>query len=459
MQNPISPLGRLAALPLVSAALCAPFVAEAAPASAAGVEQTAGPIPGPNSCMWRGPFSADPYMNVAYPDANVFYWSAFFNTPAGAKLAFEGEFAHARYQSFISYDNGGKPVEALADYLIEPAAGSVNPYRDGADRTAKQRHYRVNILDSGDSLDRMEGYQRPGKIRSTLRAPTKGAAQTVLYRIYLPDAQTGPTGGVGLPRPVLTLADGRVLRGEEACNELNSSQELNLDPGALGISVAQYRELTSQPGKPDTWPAKVKPEWHIQLDRPSLIGIYTGEINNDTRRSEGGFYPNPDNNYIRTVINLRHGPILLLRGKMPRTPRTVQGEARMTEGDIRYWSICSNQSFANTRVNDCLFDEEVPTDKDGRYTIVISKEKDRPRNAVPECGIAWLPVAEDGDGVADPDVAIVQIRNLLARDGFAEAIQAVDRDGRIDEVMGAYKPEATYTMPNVVESLFMCPRG
>ena len=30
-------------------------------------------IPGPNDCFWRGPFSADPYINIAYPDANVYY--------------------------------------------------------------------------------------------------------------------------------------------------------------------------------------------------------------------------------------------------------------------------------------------------------------------------------------------------------------------------------------------------
>ena len=35
-----------------------------------------------------------------------------------------------------------------------------------------------------------------------------------------------------------------------------------------------------------------------------------------------------------------------------------------------------------------------------------------------ECGIAWLPIAEDGDGVFDDDVAIVQFRHMLARDDF-----------------------------------------
>ena len=39
-------------------------------------------IPGPRDCFWlRGPFSSDPYINVAYPDSNVYYWAAVFSMP------------------------------------------------------------------------------------------------------------------------------------------------------------------------------------------------------------------------------------------------------------------------------------------------------------------------------------------------------------------------------------------
>ena len=44
-------------------------------------------IPGPRDCFWsRGPFSGDPYINVAYPDANVYYWATAFSTPEGSTL-------------------------------------------------------------------------------------------------------------------------------------------------------------------------------------------------------------------------------------------------------------------------------------------------------------------------------------------------------------------------------------
>ena len=58
----------------------------------------------------------------------------------------------------------------------------------------------------------------------------------------------------------------------------------------------------------------------------------------------------------------------------------------MGDGELRYWSWCSNQGFANTRVNQCVYDEHIPVGPDGFYTLVVSREEDRPRNARPECG-------------------------------------------------------------------------
>lgn len=416
-------------------------------------------IPGERTCFWqRGPHSADPYLNVAYPDANVFYWAGVFTMPEGSRLTIEGEFPHSRYFSLISYDVGGRPLESLADYLVRPEPGSENPFRVDARRDQRKRDYRVEVLNQKIDGAHKEGEYQASTERNVLRADGgKENQKIILYRIYLPDEDAGITGGVDLPEPVLTLSDGRKLKGEAVCDELATDQKLQLKVDAMGIPVSAYRKLINQPGKPDTWPAKVNPQWHIQLDRESLLGIYTGKVNPNARRSEGGFFPNPDNNYIRTIVNRRHGPVLVLRGKMPTTPATVDGDRKMGSAQMRYWSICSNQGFANTRVNDCLFDEEVPLDDDGYYTIVVSREADRPRNARSECGLAWLPMADDGDGVFDKDASVVQIRNMLASPDFPHAIQRVERDGDIKHVMGEYYPKAFYTVPNIVETAYTCP--
>ena len=228
--------------------------------------------------------------------------------------------------------------------------------------------------------------------------------------------------------------NGRTYEGEEACKILNTSQPLAITLDAAGIPPLKYRELASQPDKPITWPAQNPPKWYIQLDRQSLIGIYTGEFNNDAPRSTGGFFPNLDNHYLRTIINRKHGKVLVIRAKAPKTPATFYGNESMEESELRYWSVCSNQSFGNTRVNDCLFDEEIPVDKNGFFTLMISKLKDKPRNAIVECGIAWLPIAEDGDGVFDDDVGIIQFRHMLSSETF-NSIQSVDFQSKTKEIM------------------------
>ena len=204
------------------------------------------------------------------------------------------------------------------------------------------------------------------------------------------------------------------------------------------------------------WPAQNPPQWYIQLDRQSLIGIYTGEFNRNAPRSTGGFFPNLDNHYLRTIVNRKFGKVLVIKAKAPLTPKTYNSEDTYEESELRYWSVCSNQSFGNTRVNDCLFDEEIPVDENGYFTLAISKAEDRPRNAINECGIAWLPIAEDGDGVFDDDVAIVQFRHMLARDDFPFSIQSVENQKDTKEVMQEYYPRGRYLMPNQVESFFPC---
>ena len=406
-------------------------------------------IPGPRDCFWaRGPFSSDPYINVAYPDSNVYYWAAAFSMPEGSTLEIQGEYPRSRYMSFFSYNERGKPIGSLTDYQIESEA--INPFIPGNQRSDFNRSYSINVMNESPLTHQ--------NTDNTLFTPEYGKQQQlIVYRIYLPDKNIDITGGAKLPQPVLSLSDGTKLKGEQTCKVLNTSQPLQVSFDALGIPPNEYRRLISQPDKPDTWPAHNPPKWFIQLDRKSLIGMYTGKIDPSAPRSEGGFYPNLDNQYIRTILNRRHGKVLIIRGKAPTTPKTYSETSFTEETDVRYWSLCSNQSFVNTRVNDCLFDEEVPVDKNGFYTIAISRVEDRPRNAVNECGIAWLPMADDGDGMFDEDVTIIQFRHLLPSDNFEHSIQKVERQDQLRSVMGPYMPRARYFMPNQVETFFPCP--
>ena len=424
-----------------------------------GSKAETGAIPGPRDCFWRrGPFSADPYINIAYPDANVFYWGSVFTIPEGARLRLEGRYPASRYMSFVSYDANGRPIESLPDFLIAPDAGA-NPFVEGAPRGARAQGYAIEVRNASPETVRAIGSREAAGAANVLHAPGYGARgqQSVLYRIYLPDDGTAPAGGAPLPRPVLELASGETLRGREACAALRTRQPVALAADAASIPPARYRELITQPDRPDTWPAQTPAQWYIQLDRKSLLGIYTGEINEKARRSEGGFYPNPDNFYIRTIVNRKHGPVFLVRAKAPSTPQTVDSDPVMGGGQLRYWSICSNQGFVNTRVNDCLFDEEIPVDPQGFFTVAVSRAEDRPRNARRECGIGWLPMAEDGDGMFDEDATVVQIRHMLGADDFDNSIERVERQDALAETLGPYMPRTQYLQTNQVEAFFPCP--
>ena len=414
-------------------------------------------VPGPKDCFWsRGPHSADPYINLAYPDANVFYWAATFTMPEDVELYLDGDFPLARYMSIISYDGRGRPLESLADYLIEPEKDSINPFINSNSRIDKNRAYKIQVLNNSPVTDRETGKISKISSYNTLNAPSYGPnQQLIIYRVYLPDNKTGPLGGVNLPQ-LKVIKDGKTYAGNDACKILNASQNLAITIDAAGIPPMMYRELASQTDKPETWPAKNPPEWYIQMDRQSLIGIYTGEFNNNAPRSTVGFFPNLDNHYLRTIINRKYGKVVLLKAKAPFTPKTYNSNPTYKENELRYWSVCSNQSFGNTRVNDCLFDEEIPLDKNGYFTIFLSRLKDRPRNANKECGYAWLPMAEDGDGVFDEDVSIIQFRHMLARDDFSNSIQSVESQNDTKKVMKEYFPKSRYFMKNQVESFFPC---
>ena len=418
------------------------------------------PIPGPRSCFWaRGPFGPDPYINIAYPDAATFYWAAAFSIPTGAKLRLEGKFPHSRYMSFISYGDNGQPNEAVADYLIKPNAGSMNPFIAGADRTSTNRSYSIEVVGDNPDPNLKNGMNLVGETRDKLHAPPYGLGQQViLYRIYAGDKGLDETAGGGLPEAVLTMADGKVLRGAEACVALKSRQQPQIDPTAMALTMEKYRELLAAAAKiSPLHPATSPPTWTLTLGREQMYSIYTGQpFDPATGKTSSGFYPNPDINYIRTILNRKHGKVFVMRGKAPTTPKTINGDAKMGTGELRYWSFCSNQGFANTRVNACLHDEQIPVGPLGNYTIVISRKADRPRNAIPACGIAWLPMADNGDGAVDEDVTIIGLRHMLGSQDFPNAVQKITKSGNEAKDMGAYFPQGRYMTTSAFEASVPC---
>lgn len=422
------------------------------------------PLPGPRSCFWRyGPVSADPYLNIAYPDAGTFYWGAVFTIPKGARLHLEGRFAHARYMSLISYDYKGNPLESIADYLFKPVAGSINPFIDGADRRSPNRAYRIEVVDRAMTEPMRWGVYLKGETREVIHAPQQSdnQQQQLQYRIYARDKGTDETANAGLPEPVLTLPNGEVRRGLEACAALRAAQPLIGDQAAMSVPRDELRKLIDAaklrlgPAGPATNP----PTWMKSSEETSRFAVYTGDTAHepDLRKRDGTFYANQDNQYLRAFVNRKFGEVFVLRAKAPTTPKTADGNPTWSsEGQLRYWSWCSNQGFGTARVNDCLYDEQVPIDRNGFYTIVVSRASDRPRNAIPECGVGWLPMADVGDGTGETDLTFLTMRQMLGAGEFKEALHNIKSQTAIQQEMGAFYPRGRYTSVASFETFLPC---
>jgi hypothetical protein len=154
----------------------------------------------------------------------------------------------------------------------------------------------------------------------------------------------------------------------------------------------------------------------------------------------GGFFSDQKNAYVYALVAREHGEVLVLRGRLPDTPRTYDGQPVFQRAALRYWSMCNGsvQPYGVTDTIGCVNDEQVRTDRRGRFTIVLSTPESRPANARRACGVTWMPWG------ARPNAALI-MRNQLPSRRFEQAVQRVREPGTEREVMGAYLPRGRYT--------------
>lgn len=396
-------------------------------------------------CFWTGivasKFTDDPAENYAFPDTGAVYWTSKVTMPPGSRIVLKGKYAHARYQSLNSYEGAtNAPTDALNDVSTVPDKGSKNPFLPGAKRDTKdsKRKYTVQVLNEQPPTTRAT---------NTLYAGVPGQdVQQVILRVYEPDSfkEKELTGGVGLPTASLHLADGTVLSGQSACAALQAQT------GPLAITTVPkslYDSLRDQPYKPAQFPAEPAPLWRTYYNTGFVISCWYNGDCGGTPAKIGGQYSNIDNEYVGAFVNkgFAEGPVLVLKGKLPKTPQTGSDVEKMGKGQMRYWSMCQNESLYTTIGAGCLSDSQIQVNKKGNYTIVTSTSGDRPKNAKAKCGVGYIPWPENGDGAGHFDDGFLIIRNMLPSKSFDRAIQDTTVPGDEASVMGPYLPKGTYT--------------
>ena len=381
--------------------------------------------PGTKTCAWRT--RADKKtLNIAYPDTSATYWGIRYALAPDEHLELAGRFPAARYASFVSYEAGGGAIDVLTDRDIDPDRGSVNPFRTvnntKASTNAAHRDYTVEIRPDTGPTDtpNVLGAQPPAGSAATSTTTTtrqgaepqvilghgasKAVEGTALYRVYLPDDASDPTGGAGLPTVRIVDASGHVAK-VPTCAKPGPTQS------AIDIVNHLDRKIAAAPPTP------------VFIRPPA---------------SQLNLYPNPDNVYVATTIAYQPGRIVVVRGRAPTFPDTRHDTPVTNNEQVRFWSMCTNEVRKPYPVTACAADDTTKLDSTGSYTYVVSTPADRPANTPGTAGSTWL---DWGNTKVD---SLLLLRNMLASPSFAEATNAVAPGALVTPTMGAYAPRAVY---------------
>jgi hypothetical protein len=334
--------------------------------------------------------------NVLALDTNAVYWASPYAAAPGSRIRIEGHYPFARYFSWNVYDPAGRPIDALNDVQLQPDPGGARTYTAWIEFGPAPADPAPNTMYTGGS-----------------------PAGQFWYRVYVPDEGRDAKGGVPLPKVTLNGP----APGIEACRE----------------TQAPYLPTPSVPALPDPtddgdgYPGRNPPEWRLfeslcgaAID--ILLDNESGEAFHPQARERcgdgPGFFSNRDIAYVFTGTSRGFGELLVLRGSAP------------TRQQLRYFSFCQYEP-ATQRVIDCAADHHVPVGADSRFTVVVSTPEQRPANARPECGVAWIDWGPQPQG-------LLIYRHMLAEPSFAEAIQNVPAPGAERATMGDYYPEGEY---------------
>lgn len=358
-------------------------------------------------CDWRETFrDGSQYFSLADDAARYWYAVGPTEPAAGTRLRIEGRYPDARYFSLHVYDGYLIARDSRADFRLNPALGSFNPFSSETRKSSL-------IAPGGAWTGYLEYAERPALARNNTlyRGQRDNESDPVqrhsylMYRSYLP-ADAEPE----LPTLTLESADG----SETALADTPESSTCS----ELAGQLSAYQRGDSEDFDPGTEPAAHDPprfEIYYPLSNelpPLLYNIHV--------------------RYMSAALDRNLGDLVLMRG---RAPSHTDQDAAPTTPDVRFWSICANR-FENQLVDGCTSDRETPLDADGYYNVVISPESLRPARATVPNGYAWLPL----NGA--PELLIY--RMMLSADAFSESIDQVEEGTDPAETMGEYFPRTTY---------------
>lgn len=409
-----------------------------------------------------------PYQNPnLWPDQRPTYFFGRLVMPAGSSLTIRGRYPHARYFKFNLYKFERNtfvaiPGGSLAGYDIKPDLGSANPYKVGANRLVRDRNFTLHVLAQDPPANEAE---RP---KNTVYSGRDEKEVQAGFRIYVSDkgydgAGWGPADTPSLEGPGITydgrLADGTRLSAEEVVKRFG--RPMGAAPPPLTVDE-WYKLVNSKNNDPQLTPATAPARRDSKFElfwgmKYTLAGAFMkpaerARIKLQTEMEGGG---DPTTEYMVNYLSRQFGPVYVFRAKLPTFPDTYAGTKIVPEGQVIYWSVATVASAPSGELWDGVFDMQVPVDKDGYYTIVVSRPDDRPKNATPENGVTWIDWGP-GEGLNDPrnrkDWGMLLMRFMVPQQGWEHSPAKVTKPGMEAAVMGPYYPRGYYTTKALFEA-------
>ena len=417
------------------------------PAGASAATPSPGTFP---YCSWWAKTTPET-LNVAFPDAAATYWTTPFYAEPGLEIKVEGTYPDARYMSFNVYDEAGGSFETngvssgIADYQIEPNAGSVNPFQNEGEA-------------GGSFTVTLSGAAKPGDANALPLAPEGEAGGTtaplgfLLYRVYLP---TGGDTTVQMPQLKL-VKDGREVTLPR-CPAPSGKLATAVRSKVASTKVAKYLGPKLQ-GEPTTQILKGL----LKLGKAVRGGESSGtqpcrgsacppamKFFRASAESTNSFFPNVNNAYVSALIRPVAGKVIVVRGKAPTTPSgTSPVPWPQSSLQLRYFSLCNNvyrspwpvvanPTAAGGTEYGCAADFETKLNARGEYGYVVAQPS--LRGAIEKAGGTFIPLS-----ATQPHARQILIfRNMLPNESFTHAVQNAPADASPEgaaKAMGPYYP-------------------
>jgi hypothetical protein len=286
-------------------------------------------------CLWPfgaigGELTFEYSGNRFFPDTHANYWITPIFISDSTRVVVKAKKPEARYFSIETYS---------ASNLFSTAIGVLRD--DEIVMNPDNSTYEVDIGKSGGAVN-------------TIAALPNGQNTGVtwlMFRTYLSEDPTSPAGSVDLPKVFI----------ESITDQL------------FGRFTVPYCDLAEPICEMITQPL-YKTRRQIWFRTPKTIDWIVPP-------SRWTPFPNGDSRYIGAYVSSVRDRVVVIRGKAPTSG---------VDGEVRYWSLCKFGTLLSSKTIDCVADEEVPLDEQGRYTVVVSTVENRPANAVLEHGVAWL---------------------------------------------------------------------